>query len=264
MKKIIVLAAALTVGLVFSGSVIAEEIMIVGTGSGMQVLRAVGEAFCKDNPGVSVIVPDSIGSGGGIKAVGNDKNKIGRVAREIKDKEKHYGLSYVPIVKMPIVIYVNKGVGIKNLSTKQVCDIYSGKIRNWKDVGGKDAKIKVIRREDGDSSLKVLQAKFPGFSDITLTPKSKTTYSDPKTCEATEEISDSVAFGTYINAKNYKVDILNIDDKSPKNADYPYFGTLALIFKKKNNTGNIKKFVAFATSKSANNAITCEGGLPCN
>ena len=80
----------------------AENIAIVGTGSGMSVLKAIGEAFSRDNPGVTIDVPDSIGSGGGIKAVGNDQNVIGRVARAIKDKEKHYGLSYVPVTKMPI------------------------------------------------------------------------------------------------------------------------------------------------------------------
>ena len=97
MKKKVILAAVLAIGLVFCGPVIAEEIIIVGTGSGMSLLRAVAETFTRNSPGILVNVPDSIGSGGGVKAVGTDKYKIGRVAREIKDKEKHYGLSHVPV-----------------------------------------------------------------------------------------------------------------------------------------------------------------------
>ena len=262
MKKIFNFIVVLTMLFAFSGIAMAEKITIVGTGSGMAVLKAVGDAFSLDNTGVTVNVPDSIGSGGGIKAVGTDKNVIGRVARPIKDKEKHYVLSYVPFTKMPIVIYMNKSVGIKNLTTQQVCDIYSGKITNWKDVGGPDAKIRVIRREDGDSSLSVLLKTFPGFKDITLTPKSKTTYSDPDTCNAAEDTKNAVAFGTYINAKNYKVDILSINGKSPTAADYPYAGTLALIFKEKNNKGDIKNFVQFATSFAAHDAIKGAGGMP--
>src|SRR3990172_465422 len=92
----------------------------------------------------------------------------------------------LPVAKMPIVVMTHKSVGIKNLSPKQVCDIYSGKITNWKEVGGKDGVIKVVRREDGDSSLDVLLKSLPGFKAITITSKSKTTLSDPETIELVE------------------------------------------------------------------------------
>nr|WP_320014100.1 substrate-binding domain-containing protein [uncultured Desulfobacter sp.] len=262
MKKFALCIAVLTIGLFFSGHVLAEEISIVGTGSGSAVLKSVGSAFSQRNPGISISVPKSIGSGGGIKAVGKDENVIGRVAREIKDKEKPFGLTYLPYAKNPIVFFVNKSVGITDLTTQQVCDIYSGKIVNWKDVGGKDSKIRVIRREDGDSSIGVLLKVFPGFADITLTSKSKTTFSDPKTCELTQAKADTIAFGTYANARNYNVDILSINGTSATSADYAYVGTLALIFKEKNKTGNIAKFLDFATSDAAHAAIKEAGAIP--
>ena len=263
MKKIITLIAAMVMGVTLSHPVMGEEmITIVGTGSGMAVLDAVGEAFTLNNPGIGITVPDSIGSGGGIKAVGRDRSKIGRIAREIKAKEKHYGLTYVPFAKMPIVFFVTKSIRIRGLTTKQVRDIYSGKITNWKDVGGKDARIRVVRREPGDSSLKVLLASFPGFADITLTSKSKTTFSDPKTCQFVESKVDTIAFGTYINARNYNVNILSIGGKYATDTDWPYVGTLALIYKEMNNRGNIKKFVEFASSAGAHDAIKGAGGMP--
>ena len=109
-----------------------EELTIVGTGSGTSILKAIGKAFTKQNPEVSVIVPKSIGSSGGIKAVGNDKYILGRVARDIKDKEKRYGLKHVPFAKMPIVIYVNNSVPISDITPGQVCRIFS------QDVTGRD------------------------------------------------------------------------------------------------------------------------------
>lgn len=262
MKKWIVFLAILTVGLFLSSQVMAEEITIVGTGSGSSVLKAIGKAFSQRNPGVAVSVPKSIGSGGGIKAVGTDRNLIGRVARGIKDKEKPYGLTYVPYAKNPIVFFVNKSVGVTELTTQQVCDIYSGKITGWKDVGGKDARIRVIRREDGDSSLEVLLKSFPGFADITLLQKAKTTYSDPSTCELAEKKANTIAFGTYANARNHNVKILSVEGKEPTGSDYPYVGTLALIYKEKNKVGNIKKFVDFATSSAAHDAIKGAGAVP--
>ncbi len=246
----------------FSGFAMAEDITIVGTGSGAAILKAVGDSFCQKVDGVTVNVPKSIGSGGGIKAVGTDQEVIGRVARQIKDKEKHYGLTYTPIVKMPIAFFVNKGVGIKGLSAQQVCGIYSGKIKNWNEVGGKDAKIRVIRREKGDSSLSVLLKSFPGFKDITITDRSKTTLSDPETCELCEKKAYTIAFGPYANARTRSVDILEINGKKATDADYASVGILALVFKEENKKGVIDEFVAFATSSAAHDAIQRAGGVP--
>ncbi|MDM8517508.1 substrate-binding domain-containing protein [Desulfobacterales bacterium HSG16] len=263
MKKILALLTLFSaVNIILAIPVTAEDITIVGTGSGVPVLKAIGRAFTLANPEISVNIPPSIGSGGGIKTVGKDEYIIGRVARPIKDGEKHYGLSYVPIAKMPVVFFVNRNVGLKNISSSTVCDIYSGKIRNWKDAGGKSARVRVVRRENGDSSLSVLLKSFKGFKEITITKRSKITFNDQKTLELIEKKANTIAFGTYGNAINYKVDILNIDGINPVDNEYKIFGALALIFKEKNNTGSLKKFVEFVTSDAAVHAIKKAGGIP--
>ena len=262
MRKIVTAIAALAIGLALSGPVMAEELTIVGTGDGVKTLKAIGAAFSNNNPGITVNVPKSIGSGGGIKAVGTDKYTIGRVAREIKEKEKHYGLTYVLFAKIPVVFFVNKAVGIQNLSAQQVCDIYSGKITNWKEVGGKDRKIRVVRREDGDSSLKVLLKLFPGFKDITITEKSKTVLKTSANFTIVESKADTIGFGPYDVAKGVNVDVLKIDGRLPTEPGYLSVGAMALIFKGKNKTGSIKKFVEFATSPAAHDAIKGAGAKP--
>ncbi len=44
-----------------------------------------------------------------------------------KPPHRRFGLTYLPVAKMPIVVMTHKGVGVKNLTTQQICDIYSGK-----------------------------------------------------------------------------------------------------------------------------------------
>jgi len=245
----------------FSLPAFASEITIVGTGSGMSVLSAIGEAFTQET-GVTVNVPASIGSGGGIKAVGRDEAVIGRVAREIKESEQEYGLTYTPVLKLPIVFFVNPSVTVDNLTAQQVTDIYAGKITNWSEVGGHDAKIKVVRREEGDSSLEVLREQFPGFGDLTITDRSKTTYKDSETIEVVEQTADTIAFGAYSNTLGKNVGVLKIDGVNPADSAYPYGGVLALIYKQANKTGDIAKFVEFATSAAAHDAITKAGATP--
>ncbi|NQZ66793.1 MAG: substrate-binding domain-containing protein [Lentisphaeria bacterium] len=145
----------------------------------------------------------------------------------------------------------------------QLCDIYSGKIKNWKDVGGKDQRIRVIRREDGDSSLAVLLKTLPGFKDITLTKKSKTTLSDPITVEIAGKTAGAIAFGTYPNViVNNNVHHLALGKLKATDADYPCVGSLALIFKEKNKKGNLGKFIDFVSTKLAKEAITKAGAIP--
>ena len=240
----------------------AEEINIVGTGAGVSLLEALGKAFNKMNPNITVSVPKSIGSGGGIKAVGIDQAVIGRVSRGINDKEKEYQLTYLPFAKLPIVFFSHKGVKIKSLSPQQICSIYDGKVTNWKLVGSRDSGIWVVRREEGDSSLEVLLKSFPGFKDITITSKSKMALNDQEALEAVQRKEGSVGFGSFDNTKNTEVITLTIDGKAPTDAAYPYCGTLALIFKEKNKAGHIAKFADFVTSKAAHAIIKEVGGLP--
>jgi phosphate transport system substrate-binding protein len=62
--------------------------------------------------------------------------------QEIREK----GLKVFPIAKEPLLILVNKNNPINNLSVKQVRDIFSGRVKNWKEVGGEDRKIVVVMR----------------------------------------------------------------------------------------------------------------------
>src|SRR3954451_2197678 len=152
----------------------AGTLTIPGTGDGIEILNAVGAAFTADNPGTLVIVPPSIGSGGAIVAVSGDREVLGRVARPLSDAEKAQGLVFTPIVKIPSAIFVHPSAKIASLTSKQLGDIYAGTISNWNEVGGPDLRIKVVRREDADSTLGVLRASMPGWKDLALTPKSKT------------------------------------------------------------------------------------------
>ncbi|KAF0192086.1 MAG: hypothetical protein FD165_1154 [Gammaproteobacteria bacterium] len=245
-----------------SSQVWAAELTIVGTGDGIVVLNAIGVEFSRHQAGVTINVPSSIGSGGAIKAVGNGEHVLGRVARGIKEKEKHYGLDYRAFAKVPVAFFVHPGVAVSNLTGKQVLDIYSGKITNWKDVGGSDEKIRVVRREDDDSSLAALQETFPGFSGITLTDKSKTTYSTPETFEIVERKEGTIGFGPNDVAKDANVKILKIDGLVPSDAGYPSATTLGFVYKAENNSSVVRQFIDFATSSAVHKTIRDAGAVP--
>jgi len=251
----------MAITLLFTTFSMAEEVAVVGTGDGVTVLKAIGTAYSKINPSVTVSVPNSIGSGGAVKAVGNGEFALGRVARGIKSKEEHFKLNYVAYAKVPVVYFVNQNVDIDNLSTAQVLDIYSGKVTNWKDVGGNDMKVRVVRREDGDSSLSQLKKSFSGFKEIEITKKSKTVFSTPEVVDILESTKGSIGFGPYDVVTNRNVKVLKIDGISPTDPKYPSVTTLGFVFNEQTISDVAKGFMLFATSPDAQAAITSAGGV---
>lgn len=94
-------------------------------------------------------------------------------------ENKGVELEIVPIVKEAFVFFVNKDNPVENLTLSQIQNIYSGKIKNWKDVGGTDNKILAFQRPENTSSQ-------TGMLEIVM---QGTKMMEPKT----ETISQSVA-----------------------------------------------------------------------
>ena len=79
-------------------------------------------------------------------------------------KENNVELEIVPIVREAFVFFVNKENPVEELTLKQIQDIYSGKIKNWKEVGGKDSQILVYQRpENSESQSGMLELVMQGI-----------------------------------------------------------------------------------------------------
>ena len=220
------------------------------------------EAFHAITPAVEIVLPVDIGSTGAINAVGRGQAVLGRVAREPREDEAPYGLTYVPFATTPVAFFVNPDAGVQDLSVQQILDIYSGQLINWSELGGNDVKIRVVNHEEGDSNREVLEDLFPGFDEITVIPKSKTIYEDNEAIELAEKTKGVIAYGNYAEASEAEVVVVSIAGKHPSAADYSYTTTLGLVFKDQHFTGGLKQFVEFATSDAAHDAIRAAGGVP--
>ena len=106
------LGAAMAVAISTVPAFSQSTLEVVGTGDGIDVLRSLGKAFSAENKSVFIDVPPSIGSGGGIAAVGSGKSVLGRVARELTQTEVASGLIYRPVAILPSAIFVNPNAGV--------------------------------------------------------------------------------------------------------------------------------------------------------
>jgi phosphate transport system substrate-binding protein len=227
----------------------AKSFIIAGTGDSQSLLRHVAKRFESDNisSGIIVYVPDSIGSGGGILALKKGVAQLARTARPIKKRE-HDGLISIPFAISPIVFAVHPSVkGIDNLTSREVLGIYSGKIKNWFELGGVNNKIYVVDREHGDSSLRVLSKKFTGWrSDMQV---GKMYYNTATAAKAVSSHPFTIGYLPLSIALGSGLKVLTIDGNAPDESavvsgEYPYILYFELVAKK-SVVGWEKKFIHY-------------------
>ncbi len=135
-----------------------EVITIKGSDTMVILAQRWAEVYMKKNKDVIIQVTGG-GSGTGISALINGTTDICNSSRPMKKEEKiklkeKYGTPGVEI-KVAIdglSVYVNKNNPINELSLQQIKDIYTGKINNWKEIGGPDAKIIRYSRENNSGT----------------------------------------------------------------------------------------------------------------
>lgn len=134
-----------------------QMIQIKGSDTILNLTQKVTEDYLKDNPKARISVTGG-GSGTGIAAIINKTIDIAMSSRDIKESEledaKKQGLDLqeVTVAYDAISIVVNKNNGVENLTLKQLKDIYTGVVTNWKELGGVDKKIVVLSRDSSSGT----------------------------------------------------------------------------------------------------------------
>ena len=160
MKNNKLFSIMLIAALMASATILAQQTKITVKGSDTMVILAQkwAELYMKKNPLATIQVTGG-GSGVGITALINGTTDICNSSRPMKQTEieklkaryNTLGVS-IPCAKDGITIFLNEANNVQSLTVKQLGDIYQGKIRNWKELGGNDAEIRLYGRENSSGT----------------------------------------------------------------------------------------------------------------
>ena len=234
-----------------------------GSTSMEKVIGALGESFMQNNKGVTFTY-NPTGSGSGITAVSEGRCDIGLSSRSLKDEEKKSGLKETTLALDGIAIIVNPQNKVEDLDIETIGKIYTGEIKNWKEVGGDDAEIVLIGREagsgtrDGFESITKTEDKCKYGQELTSTGDVITTVS-----QNPNAIGYASLAAVKDNVKALSVGKVKPTEETVKDGSYVVQRPFVLVTKEgKALSDTAQKFFDYVTSADASQIISDAGAVP--
>ena len=268
MKKILFAILALTLA---AGT---QAQKIKGSDTMLPLSQKEAETYMTENKGANVMVTGG-GSGVGIAALIDGTTEIAQSSRKIKMDEKlklqEAGVSYKEVVVAfdALAILVNPSNKVSQLTREQLEGIFTGKIKNWKEVGGDDAKIVVYSRETSSGT-------YEFFKEHVLNKKNfaSDVLSMPATGAIVQSISQTKGAIGYVGLAYLNKDVKAIkvsynqgktytgpSMETAKNKTYPIIRPLQYYYNSKFEA-KVKSYMAYVLSDKGQKVIEQVGYVP--
>lgn len=265
-----------TVAVLVSAVAVAQKIVIKGSDTVLPLSQKEAESYMKKQSGSSITVVGG-GSGVGIAALLDGTTDIAMSSRSIKMDERmklqDAGKAYkeVTIARDALSVIVNPKNKVSKLTREQIEGIYTGKITNWKDVGGDDMKIVVYGRETSSGTYEffkenVLNRKNYASSMLNMPATGAIIQSVSQTPGAigyvglayvTKEVKDIAV--SYDKGKTY----VNASVENAKNKSYPIVRPLFYFYPSAKEKA-VKPFVDYILSAEGQKIVSDVGYISLN
>jgi phosphate transport system substrate-binding protein len=211
-----------------------RPVTVKGSDTMVILAQSWAENYMKEHPGLTIQVTGG-GSGVGIAALINGGTDICEASRPMKDAEKtqvrnRHGneVKEVPVALDGLAIYVSESNPIQSLTEPQLKGIYTGKITNWREVGGKDARIVAYGRENSSGTYQFFKEHVLSNEDFAR--EIQTLPGTGAIVNAVSKDQASIGYGGIAYASGIRVVPVRRDDRSEavmpslatvKNGQYP-------------------------------------------
>jgi phosphate transport system substrate-binding protein len=249
------------------------KVTVKGSDTMVILAQKWAEVYMKKNPS-SVIQVTGGGSGVGITALINGTTDICNASRPIKSAEveklkaRYNTLGVeIPCAKDGITIFLNETNSVKELTLAQLKDIYTGKIKNWKEVGGPDAVIRMYGRENSSGT-------YVYFHDEVIKGDyAASVQSLPGTAAVVNAVKkdvNAIGYGGAAYAQGVKHCAVKKDPgsnailptaESIKNGEYPISRYLYMYLRNR-PSGDLKKYIDWILSAEGQSIVTEVGYFP--
>lgn len=250
------LAVALAVGIGAPAFALSGSMKISGSTTVQPAAQAVATSFMKKYPAVRITVVGG-GSSVGINDVLAGRVAVGMSSRDLKSTELQKGAYPTAIARDALTIIVNPANPVKNLTAAQITGIYTGKITNWKQVGGPDAAIVPVGRSATSGTGEFFKSKF--LVGVTQSSRVKTYESNGLVRQAVAGNKYAIGYVSmaFVNSTVKPISIGGVypSRTNALNGTYKYVRKLYLVTKGR-PTGLAKAYIDYCLSSTGQSIIS--------
>jgi phosphate transport system substrate-binding protein len=239
-----------------------QEAAVVAAGSTsvLPYAEILVQEYAKQYPGKIVEVQGG-GSSAGIMAIRSDIAHIGMSSRNLRGDE--LDLWHTEIAKDGLAIIIHPDNPIENLTREQLRDIYAAVITNWSEVGGSDARIHLVTREEGSGTRSAFEELVMG--DARITPRAIVQNFNGAIRQIIADDPHAIGFISLglVDVGEKPVKAAGIDGVAPTrenviNSDYVLYRSFWFVTMEEPE-GYVRAFIDFVFSPEGRRILTNEG-----
>lgn len=260
--------AVIMSGTLHTAAMAEDVIRVGGAGSGLGVIKILGEAFEKNHPGIRIRVQPNLGSSGGIKALLSGALDVAVSGRALNSGEQKNGAVAVEFARTPFIFVANKGVSKVDVTTRELEMIYKGQMLSWQD--GK--RIRLILRPAGDTDTSIVKNISKDMERAVKTAQDRPymimAVTDQEAVELVAKTPGALGGTTLVQIETEKdpVKVLSFNGSKPTldalaKGSYPLAKPLYLVTAPKPPAAALQ-FIQFVRSPAVRNILAGNGAQP--
>ena len=239
-----------------------KPLLIAGTHAMFELNQSLSEAFKKTHQNIDVVL-ESGASVSALIALKRGSLDVAVMGRDLKTSEDESGLRNYLVARNGVAIAVGPGIPLSNLLSHQVRAMLSGQVRNWSQVGGPNAPVRVISRTRGSVAREFVEGFMLEGADITAAAIE---------CDSARRLSQMVASTPhaigFISIKDkltavpmgyVNVDGVEASRETMLSQRYPYTQSLYLVTLSDQQQTTAKLFVDFVRSAAGQALVDAAG-----
>jgi phosphate transport system substrate-binding protein len=243
--------------------------MIDGSTGVTPLVEALSKAYRDQNPGTVIDIGKGLGTKARIQALDEGKIDIAMASHGLDVAGiKRQGMAIQEIGKVAVVFGVNAGVAISDLTESQICEIYSGKAKNWKELGGPDLAIVALTRPESEVDTEVVRDKIGCLKSLKITDQVKVMPKGPDMAKELAATAGAVGMTTttVVEQSQGRVKALSLGGSMPtaqnvQNRKYVLTRDSFLVTKATPSAG-VTRFLDFVRSAGGEKVILANGAVP--
>ena len=262
----IAIGAALAAGVCAQG---ADKVVLDGSTGVMPLASALAKSFQAKHPGAAFEFGKGLGTKARFQALADGKIDVALASHGLRvDELTKQGMVVHEIARIAVVFGINETVSVSNLTGQQVCDIYSGKVTNWKALGGPDLEIAVRTRPESEVDTEVVREGIACLKDLKMAGSVKAM---PKSGDMAKELAAvpgaiGMTSMTVVEQSKRRIKAASLDGIAPsadnvKNKSYVLIRESFFVTRGSPSTA-VARFIEFTRSASGDDVIAANGAVP--